>query len=260
MRPGIAVAVFFLACAGTAAADDLHYEGTAYSVADGVPVYREEHWLSQNAGTSTRLVLYKCPEGAPFARKMVQGAAGSATPDFEMTDGRGGYREGVRSRDGRREVFVQESAGAPEKSAPLPPAPGAIIDAGFDTYVRNHWSELGTGRELHIPFLIPSRLKYMDLKLAGAADETIGGEAVRRLRMSVDAWYGFAAPTLTLTYTVAGHRLRRFEGISNVRDAAGKNQRVRIEFPQAATPAAMGAASAAALPLAKHCDGGKKEP
>jgi hypothetical protein len=237
---------------GVALGAGQHYEGTAYSLPEGKIAYREEHWIDEQRGIVERLVLYKCADGRPFARKKVIGPAGSAVPDFELIDGRDGYREGVRSRDGHREVFVQER-GAPEKSARLPETPGAVIDAGFDTFVRGHWKQLGEPREVPVPFLIPSRLKYMDLSLAGAGATRENGEDLRLLRMKVDAWYGFVAPTLELTYT-ADRRLRRFEGISNVRDAAGKNQKVRIEFPLAATPASMEAAAAAALPLAKNCE------
>jgi hypothetical protein len=238
--------------AGAALAGERHYEGTAYA-ADGKVAYREEHWLGENS----RLVLYRCADGAPFARKRVAGGADAVAPDFELVDGRDGYREGVRGEGATRTVFYRAKTGAPEKSAPLPATKGAVIDAGFDAYVRKHWDELGEARDLHIPFLVPDHLGYLDLKLATAGEATESGTAVRRLRMRLDAWYGFVAPTLQITYTASDHRLLRFEGISNVRDAAGHNQHVRIEFPRAATPAAMDVATAAALPLVQRCGAGE---
>lgn len=248
MRLSLAVCLTAALLTPAAGAADLHYEGTAYA-ADGRVAYREEHWLAADS----RLVLYKCADGAPFARKRVAGGAEAIAPNFELVDGRDGYREGVRGAGGSRTVFYQEKAGAPEKSAPLPAAQGAVIDAGFDAYVRRRWDELGGARDLRIPFLVPDHLGYFDLKLSAAGEAAEGGVPVRRLKMSLDAWYGFVAPTLQITYTAGERRLLRFEGISNVRDAAGRNQRVRIEFPQAATPATMDAAAAADIPLVKRC-------
>lgn len=236
-----------------ARAAEIHYEGVAYSVPGGEVVYREEHWIRDEGETRRRLVLYRCPDGAPFARKTVAGKIGSAAPDFEMLDGRDGYRDGVRQREGKREVFFQEKAGASERSAPLPSLPNAVIDAGFDAYVRGRWADLENAGTLRIPFLIPERLGYVELKLAGSGSSIENGESVRKLRMNLDAWYSFAAPTLVLTYAEKDQRLRRFEGISNVRDAAGRNQKVRIEFPEAQTPARMDANSAGALSLVRRC-------
>jgi hypothetical protein len=259
LRPTTAIALLSIghAFAPASAAAEAHHEGIAYSVPGGEIAYREEHWIRDEGQSQRRLVLYRCPDGTPFARKTVEGKAGSSMPDFEMVDGRNGYREGVRQRNGRREVFFQERADVPEKAGPLPPVQNAVIDAGFDAYVRNKWTELDNDYALRIPFLIPERLGYVDVKLAGTGSSVENGEAVRKLRMSLDAWYSFVAPTLILTYTEKDQRLRRFEGISNVRDTGGKNQRVRIEFPAAQTPARLGSDAAAALPLSKQCPGGR---
>ena len=56
-------------------------------------LYREEH-LVQPGASPERWVVYRCPDGKPFARKRV--AAGGARPDFALEDARDGYREGVR--------------------------------------------------------------------------------------------------------------------------------------------------------------------
>ena len=237
---------------------DQHYQGTAYADRDGRAVYREEHWVYENQGAAARLVLYKCPGGEPFARKWVKYDAGTFNPDFDLLDNRDGYREGVRSRDGRREAYVQEGRQAPLKTAFLPARPGGVIDAGFDAYVRDHWEELGQRQGGNIPFLVPSRLEFFDLKLGGAADSADGGESVRRLHLSMNAWYGFIAPALDLTYSASDRRLLRFQGISNIRDAAGRNQKVRIEFPATGrlAPATRQEIEAAAnAPLTGQCLG-----
>jgi hypothetical protein len=76
--------------------------------------------------------------------------------------------------------------------------------------------------------------------------------------MSLDGWLSAIAPTVDLSYTEADHRLMQFTGISNIRDAHGKRQRVLIDFPTPDTQAMPTHAqvdAAANATLAKQCEG-----
>jgi hypothetical protein len=115
----------------------------------------------------------------------------------------------------------------------LPASADGVLDAGFDAFVREHWQDLAAGRAPHLEFLIPSRFEYLSFALSGVHDTTWDGEPARQFRMRLAAWYGFAVPGIDLTYDRAGARLIEFDGVGNVRDAAGKNQSVRIVFPAA---------------------------
>ncbi len=46
--------------------------GNAYAPASGKLMYTESHWLYDDSGNPSRLVLYRCPDGKPFARKLVR--------------------------------------------------------------------------------------------------------------------------------------------------------------------------------------------
>ncbi|ALM85791.1 hypothetical protein [Bordetella sp. N] len=170
------------------------------------------------------MVLYRCPDGTPFARKWVQGRLNDPVPDYAFADQRNGYREGVETRDGARSVYVLASAGKQAERKVLDPPSNAVINSGFDAWVRTHWSV--SNATLNI--LIPSRLSFMPLSISVLAPADAGE---RVYRMKLDTWYGFAAPTLQVTYDVAAHRLRRFVGPSDVHDDNGGTQSVRIEFP-----------------------------
>ena len=74
--------------------------------------------------------------------------------------------------------------------------------------------------------------------------------------MRLAGWYGFALPGIGLTYDRSG-RLMEFDGLGNVRDAAGKNQHVRIVFPAEALQRDVPESDvvrAAAAPLASRCE------
>lgn len=103
-------------------------EGRAYATADGRLLYRETHWLQGPTSAQSRLVLYRCSDGRPFARKWMTPQGNPQTPDFMLDDGRDGYQEGVRGTSGARQVSVRASAQAPtfSRAIAIPPGPWSM--------------------------------------------------------------------------------------------------------------------------------------
>lgn len=230
------------------------HEGTAYRVDNGAAAYRESHMTFQSGGRPARLVLYRCMDGSTFARKIVLERSDAATPDFDFMDGRTGFREGVRSSTRGREVFWQKSATAVEQTKTLAIPANGVIDAGFDAMVRKHWTVLRTGTQVSANFLLPSAQRFLDVSIEPVKTEPALG--VTHLRMKLDTWYGFAAPDTDLYYRSSDQRLLSFKGIGTIRDARGRNQVVRIEFPdglKARQSNASEIAAARRLPLTARC-------
>jgi hypothetical protein len=226
-----------------AAARPMHEQGVAYG-ADGQVRYREDHWLEEGR----RLVIYRCPDGRPFARKHVRDA--SAAPSFDFVDARFDLHAGVRDGPDGREVFgAMQGQSAPASA--LKPAPNQVIDAGFNTYVQRYWDALLQGDRREVAFLLVARRRNLALRIEpGPAHD-----GLQPFRLVMDAWYGGLAPTLQLSYAVEDRRLVRFEGISDIRDDKGGYQKVRIEFPRHAPGAATAIErqQAEQAPLVRHC-------
>ena len=222
------------------------YVGSAYAKDSQTLLYREVHLVN---GTR-QAVVFQCPDGKAFARKQLQSAGAATQPDFAFKDGRTGYEEGVRHDGASRVAYVREVDGTATTHA-LPAKPDAVIDAGFDAYVRAHWDDVSRS-SVSVPFLVTRRGKFYPVKVAASESS----EGMRRFSMKLDAWYGFATPTITLTYSEASRQLRRYEGPGTIRDAKGKPVDVRIEFPASERQGDGPAASfdaALALPLDGRC-------
>ncbi|GAE51788.1 lipoprotein [Xanthomonas arboricola pv. pruni str. MAFF 311562] len=100
-------------------------------------------------------------------------------------------------------------------------------------------------------FVLPSLQRQLAFRVERIGDT--GGE--RRFRLSLDAWYGAAVPSLEVRYAIADKRLLQFRGVGNLRDARGRYPHVRIVFPDTAARA-VGAdelRQAREQPLAKRC-------
>lgn len=239
---------------GWSAATFERYEGHAYGREDGRLRYRETHWLNLDG---RRIVVYRCPGGEPFARKVVQPSGAAAAPNFEFLDARDGYREGVRSRQGAREVFLQERAGSSLQSRPLPMRAGAVVDAGFDALVRQQWDRLGATDGVVVPFLLPSRFAFYPIRIAPLSREQ-PPDHERRFRMTLDHWLGFALKPIELRYSMRDRRLLEFRGVATIRDAKGRHQDVRLVYPEGERMEGVTQgefAKALALPLVSRCRG-----
>ncbi|HEY1726570.1 MAG TPA: hypothetical protein VGF89_14195 [Steroidobacteraceae bacterium] len=258
MQP-IAVAIAALITLAPAAALAVElYQGYAYASGGERLIYRESHWLYSRDGVPQRLVIYRCPDGSAFVRKHVDSAPGETTPDVDLIDGRAGYREGVQSLNGRREVFAQADAQAPLRRSllPRPPPPNAVIDSGFDAFVREHWDVLSGPGISPVPFLVPSQLRYVDFSARLLRDEHRPDGDLRWFRLALASWYGFALPHIDVAYDRNSHQLRLYSGLSNIRDGDGRNLNVTIRFPATerrdnASPAEL--EQAEAMPLNGRC-------
>jgi len=243
-------------CAASASDEVRRHDGIAYRRGSEDVAYRESHWRYSDGGQQRRLVLYRCADGRPFARKLLFGADDAAAPDFEFLDQRDGYREGLRQGAGGREVYWQPSAETPERSESVNLGDDAVVDAGFDAFVRTHWTELNQGQPLTATFLLPSDFNFLQLELRKSSAPSSGATTQFTLRAA--AWYAFALPEITVTYRSDDRRLVRFTGVSTIRDERGKRQSVEVVFPEdldAIDTSVDEIAAAQSAPLAARCDG-----
>ncbi|QQQ00852.1 hypothetical protein [Lysobacter enzymogenes] len=235
-------------CVARAATD--YYEGEAFSPDDGRLLYHERHWAQRQAGSMRRITLFACPDGRPFARRILREGAGAAAPDFDFEDARDGYREGLRSEGGKRVAYTQ-APGARERSAVVQVPQGGVADAGFDARMRELWPQLAAGRAANVAFLIPSRLAFYDFHVEPERPQP--NPTQLRVRLRMDAWYAFVAPDIRLVYDTADRRLAEFSGLSTIRDDRGRYRKVRISFPDRPASAPMSADAAATAPLGRRC-------
>lgn len=244
-------AVLLIALAGASGpvlADLRFVEGEARDLASGQLLYREQHWIRQaGAAPAERLVLYRCPSGTAFARKRVDYRRSLTAPEFNLEDARSGYREGLRRSGASATVF----SGA--KTAALPASTGTLVaDAGFDEFLRARWDVLVAGRPQPLAFVVPAFGRALGFEVRSAGRTRIGDAPVERFRLRLDGLLGAVAPSLDVAYDTRDRSLRRFSGVTNVRDDRGRQVKARIDFadPARTAPAAAWQAGLA-QPLAR---------
>lgn len=218
---------------GPVLADLRHVEGEARDPASGNLLYTEQHWIRGSADAPLeRRVLYRCPDGTAFARKRVDYRGHPTAPAFALEDVRAGHREGLRRDGGGVQVWYD---GAPR---PLKAGDGPLVaDAGFDAFVRARWDALVAGTPQPLAFVVPSFGRALGFRVRPAGRDTLDGAPVERFRLSLDGLLGAVAPSLDVAYDARTRELRRFTGVTNLRDDRGRQLKARIDFPRAPRPA-----------------------
>lgn len=223
--------------------DAVRLEQADVFAADGTRLlYRESHYVLPG-DRPQRWVLYRCPDGRAFARKQVQATPSPMAPSFALLDGRDGYAEGVRGAGGSRVAYAGVRNAQASASVAVPA--NGVVDAGFDVAVRTHWNDLMRDRTVRLQFLVPSRKRFFPVRVERVGQNPWNGIPAERLRMRMDAWFGFVVPAVELVYSRADQRLLEFKGTGNVRDAHGGNPQVRISFRAAPTDVPLGDLAAA---------------
>lgn len=206
------------------------YTGRAMSLRSQHFLYGEHHLLAERSGKLTeRVVLYTCRDGTPFGRKTVS-YVDALAPNFDLDDASNGMREGIRSTDGHRTVFFREGSHDAEKTAPLPAVPNLVADAGFDQFVHDNWNTLTTEHSMSIRFLVPSRLDDIGFRIDTLRKDQMNGTPVQVLRLKLAGLFGWFLPGIDVYYGVDDHVLRRYVGLSDLRDTSGNNLTVDVTF------------------------------
>jgi len=253
---GRAFAIAALALCGVAHANDQAFTSYARDLRSGKLLYVESHFVSKALqADEARIVLYRCSAGGPaFARKELSYGATREEPQFTYVDARSGYTEGLQRAGAALQVFQRESGSAQLRRAAVPANIVVVSDAGFDEFVRKHWSDLEAGRSVKFPFLIPSRLDYLNFRISKHGESVVEGAPVSVIRLNLSGFLGWFLPYIEVQYRKSDRVLMRYKGLTNVRDEQGDNHTAQIDFPaRERTAATVDLAQLRATPLVARC-------
>jgi hypothetical protein len=180
--------------------------GNAYDRDTGHFLYSEHHFCAADQMLCT--VQYRDNLGEIFATKDLDYRQNPISPSLTMTD----YR-----RDMQLRIPASEQS-------------NVVVDAGFDNYVRSIWEDLDAGNKATFPFLVAGFDKPVKMKaLRNDSNDCTSAELC--LEINLDSWFlGMIIDPIELSYSRADRKLRRFSGISNIKDEDGDSLNVDIHY------------------------------
>ncbi|WCN07866.1 hypothetical protein [Marinomonas mediterranea] len=205
----------------------LEAEGRALDPKTKVLLYTERHFFP---APQVHEVRYFEADGRLFATKKLDYAQSSNAPSFEQLNERQGEAISVKHTD-KIELQYRASSDAATKSATFNVSNKLVIDAGFDRYVREHWSELVNRKTHSVDYLVPSRQTTVEFKIKRRTclDEQISESVCFEVKPSA-WWLSLLINPLYLAYDETTKRLVRFIGRGNIADKNGKYQTVDIYY------------------------------
>ncbi|MEM9305595.1 MAG: hypothetical protein AAGE01_26025 [Pseudomonadota bacterium] len=226
----IALALCLL-LAGAAQANT-RYVGYAYDLETGKLVYTETHLEAPTGDDDVTLkTTYRDGDGAAFAEREARFDGFESTPDFELTDRRFGYTEGVVEQAAGFRVYTKEDGEDEEDMIEAGRRP-LVIDAGFDRFIRMEWDSLQAGDFARFDFVNCDRLSLIALRLSKKESRMTEFGAVTDFEMEPNNWLiRLLVDPIIITYRDTDKTLLEYKGLSNVKNASGKNYVVRIFFP-----------------------------
>jgi hypothetical protein len=204
------------------------YRAKAFDLESGRFIYTENHReIWQNGRHVGSAVRYLDPYGKLLVSKTVNYRTGETTPTFEMVDSRDGYTEAANV-NGRSVVLKsRRNSNQPMASESLQLPAQAVIDSGFDAFVRSRLDDLMQGKSVKFPFAVPVERKFFEFRLRKTSASS--GKVKFTLELDNMVFRLFVKP-IDLTYHRESRRLLEYRGMSNINNADGKSYRARIVF------------------------------
>ena len=167
-----------------------------------------------------------------FATKVLDFALGLHTPSVKQTDARTGELRQAQLVQGKWQLTYLESTDKTPKAAEVSLPPEAVIDAGFDHYVRSQWATLMAGNNVVFDFASIPHLKAIALRAATKPLSDCDAYEQAQACIHVGAKSAFLrlfVGQLKLVYD-ADKKLRVFRGVVNVQGDDKQSQEGVIHY------------------------------
>lgn len=222
----------FFALQGLFALETKKFNGEAFDLKTGKRLYYDHHEeFYENGKHIYSLIEYKDVNGKVFAKKKIVFQKNPIRVDFKLEDFRDGYIEGADVVGNKINFIYRKNNKEEIKEASIPIPANAVIDGGFDYFVRENWDQILAGNKKILNLCAPSQqdcFKFVVFKTG----ETKRGEIdviSMKVELNNPVLAAFVKPIL-LVYEKDTKKLLQYDGISNINNEDGKSHVVRITY------------------------------
>lgn len=202
--------------------------GEARNPNTGELLYLEHHY--QTADSKTMEIEYLYPSNRTFAVKSLDFSSSNIAPSFTLTDMR--FDQSLSASWNNSELLLSRGKlpTIQTKSITTSKKETLVVDAGFDAFIRQHWSALAQGETVKFDFAVPARLGSVKLSAQQVSCEEFSeGHSCFTINAS-NRLLRLVLPAIQLAYEDANQRLLSFQGLSNLENDDGDGQLVHITY------------------------------
>lgn len=179
-------------------------------------------------------VIYRLPDDTLMTEKVLTQGGSPLVPSFVQRNHLNGHLVQAEVEADKLTLLYRENTSADSKQTSLSLPDGAVMDAGFDAFMQQHWDKLLAGEQLQMEFLATTQQRFVGLRVqqhpcASATEDSICFRieaASRLLRWLLDP--------IDLLYRRDNRQLQQFSGVSNLVMADGETPQVVIRYDYSA--------------------------
>lgn len=167
-----------------------------------------------------------------FATKQLAYGQSLKMPEVLQQDSRSGEVREAKLIDNHIILRYQPNRRKNAGEAQIAVNKADVVDAGFDNYVRLHWEELISGEIVPVNFASMAHLKVLPLRIRHQPLTTCDAQAGEGncFQVEIDnALLRLVLGNIKLLYDNQ-HRLQKFDGMVNINDDDGDNQKAIIHY------------------------------
>ncbi len=209
----------------------VRFQARAFDLGTGSYLYTEHHAEHYQGGRHVFSDVSYRRGARTLAQKRITFRDSRVAPDYRTVDMRTGYEEGVQRSGGRVRMFARRSSAQALEQRQLGLPQPAVVDGGFDYFIRDNWDALVSGRALYVNFAVPIEMDYFQFRIERVGETIVNGRPAHRFRFRIASRFlALLAESIYVDYDKENRRLLQYRGISNINNEHGRSYRARIVF------------------------------
>jgi hypothetical protein len=213
---------------------DKTYEGIAKDNKSLKFIYKEIHEELFEDGRHIRTITsFVCDENNEFAKRELDFRNSFQKPTYRLTDARSGLIEEVTYRgDNQFDIRYRKNAKSKLKEKSIIVPEPAIVDGGFNYFIKNNWDRILSDQQLNFNFLSVAFQDYFSFRIYRMKEkETDQNEIVLKME-SQSALLRVLMNPIYISYDSDTRRILKYEGVSNIRDIKGSSYKALLQYPK----------------------------
>ena len=194
----------------------------------GILEYVEYHTvIYENGNVSKSQTIYYDANNNKIGELVSEYSLGPQYGSYDFRDIRAQHQDGAKVAVDRIRLYRKQSPENDIEETYVAKEENQIVGQGFHQFIVHNLEQIAQGEVFHIQLVLPSRLDQYEFRIR---KRKINGDTLY-IRLEIDNWLlRMFAPHVDAEYDLKTRHLLRYEGISNLEDAAGKHKKVTITY------------------------------
>lgn len=228
------ILVAFLFYGFSSGIEDKTYEGIAIDNKSLEFIYKEIHEELFEEGKHIRTITsFVCDQNNEFAKRELDFRNSFQKPTYRLMDKRSGLMEEVTYKGNNQfEIRYRKNTKSKLKEKSIFVPEPAIVDGGFNYFIKNNWDRILSEEQLNFNFLSVAFQDYFSFRIYRVKEKETKNKIVVLKMETQSALLRMLMNPIYISYDLNTRRILKYEGISNIRNNKGSSYKALLQYPE----------------------------